>query len=144
MILRDKESTSPVPAASALRERHTTPCFVPLGNTTQRSRRFQVNYDQSTIAGLGKKHAPGKVADSLVMPDSSPEGLTQASGIRVGSIMIYPEPPYQRLVVQSEGRTLRGEAALPVLFEALMDIQASAKANGQDVASAIAANVDLV
>ena len=103
-----------------------------------------MNYDQSTIAGLGKKHVSGKAADSLVMPDSSPEGLTQASGIRVGSIMIYPEPPYQRLVVQSEGRTLRGEAALPVLFEALMDIQASAKANGQDVASAIAANVDLV
>lgn len=95
--------------------------------------------DQTRQTGYTQRHAPGKAADSIVMPDSTPEALTEVNGVRLGSLFIYKEPPYQKLVVQDENRrSFRGEAALPVIFAELRAIAAMAK----DSAAAIAASVE--
>jgi hypothetical protein len=76
------------------------------------------------------------------MPDSSPEALAKTSGVRVGNVCMYPEPPYNRLSVSDEsGKSYRGDAA-SIIFAELRGIAANA-VNG-DVPSAIAANADLV
>ena len=101
-------------------------------------------FARKLLKPIGPERAAGRAADSLVMPDSSPEAPAKTSGVRVGNVYVYPEPPYNRLSVSDEsGKSYRGDAALCIIFAELRGIAANA-ANPADVASAIAASVELV
>ena len=65
----------------------------------------------------------GKPADILVMPDSSPEAQ-KARGVKVGSLTVCPSDgfkTYEAVVINEDGKTFRGDAALWMLFNALND-----------------------
>ena len=63
---------------------------------------------------------PAATSDEIVMPDSSDEARA-AAGVRVGSLTVVrgsgPRPTVE--VFAEDGKTLRGEAALTAIFDAL-------------------------
>jgi hypothetical protein len=100
-------------------------------------------YDNTQVIGFTKKHPGGKAADFIAMPDSNPEALAATVGVKVGDLLIYPAPSFNRITVEdANGKTYRDAAAVQVIFSTLRGLAAQAKDG--DVAAAIRAATEAI